>query len=78
MDALALNLTIQIPVLIGTAGLWFQAKKRRIAPALGFISEFAYLAWAVSFSLWGFIPWSLLWMVLYGRTWLHWHERRGS
>jgi hypothetical protein len=69
-----LNLTVQVPVVIGTLGLWAQAKKRRIAPALGFLSEFTYLVWALWFGLWGFIPWAVIWGALYARTYLKWTE----
>ena len=78
MDNTSLNLIVQVPVVIGTLGLWYQKRKRKVAPLLGFISEIAYLLWSLWFHLWGFIPWSIIWAALYARTWLFWKRDHAS
>ena len=74
MDIWALNAISQAPLAIGTAGAWNQAKKRRIAPVLGCLSEITWLVWAVLASYWLVIPWCLLWAGLYVRTYIYWRN----
>jgi hypothetical protein len=76
-----LNIIVQVPCVLGTLGLWMQGRKRRIAPALGFFAEAAWIVWALAAGMPGLIPWSLLWAALYARTWWLWgktHNRGGG
>ena len=71
---LAVNAAVQVPLIIGSVGIWLQGRKRRVAPALGFLSEFAWIAWEIYAGLWSVIPWSVLWAVLYARVWWKWRS----
>jgi len=69
-----LNIIVQAPLVIGSVGLWMQARKHRIAPMLGALSEIAWVVWEIYAGLWSVIPWSIFWAALYIRTWLHWEH----
>lgn len=72
MNIWALNAVSQVPLILGTAGAWNQARKRRIAPVLGAVSEVTWFIWAVLASYWLILPWCVLWAALYVRTWIYW------
>lgn len=73
-NLILVNAAVQAPLIIGSFGLWFQAKKRKVAPILGALSEVAWVLWEIYAGLWSVIPWSIFWAALYIRTWKHWDD----
>jgi hypothetical protein len=72
VNPIFLNTLVQVPCVIGSVGIWQQGRKHRIAPALGLLSEVAWTVWSLFAHAYGIIPWSVLWSVLYFRTWWIW------
>lgn len=73
--SLGLQALVQLPNVMGGAGMVLAGRKKRIGWALGAASEVAWATWAYLSHNPGIYPWCAVWGVVYARNWWLWRRR---